>query len=205
MLSLIKVFLKIKPPIKFNLTFTRTKLPPRSQMKDFKATLIIFLLLTTTQSLIAQSFFKEDYPKVWQRAAEYTLKVAAAMPDDNYGFQPTPESMTFQAQLMHLAQNLSFLSGKVSGVSPDFFDGKDPTKLGKEQIGMVLKMAFEYVGKLIEEIEEGKLKEEIEFGGVKMPRENLFYLMRDHATHHRAQAILYLRMNGVEAPDYRGW
>jgi uncharacterized damage-inducible protein DinB len=49
------------------------------------------------------------------------------------------------------------------------------------------------------------LREEIEFGGVKMPKGTIFYLMRHHATHHRAQAILYLRMNGIEAPDYRGW
>ena len=64
---------------------------------------------------------------------------------------------------------------------------------------------FGYVGRLIEAVDDQKLGEEIEFGGVKMPKENIFYLMRDHATHHRAQAILYLRMNGVEAPRYRGW
>lgn len=65
--------------------------------------------------------------------------------------------------------------------------------------------AFLYVSQLIEKVEEQTLQAKTEFGGEKMPKENLFYLMRDHTTHHRAQAVLYLRQNGVKAPLYRGW
>lgn len=156
-------------------------------------------------NLLAQSYFKKEYPEVWQRATAYTLEVAAAMPVDKYGYKPTEESMLFHAQLTHLAQNLSFLSGKITGNRPDFFKGKDPETLSKEEVCRILVEAFEYVGRLIEATDEQTLREEIEFAGVKMPKENIFYLMRDHVTHHRAQAILYLRMHGVEAPAYRGW
>ncbi|MEM6517680.1 MAG: DinB family protein, partial [Bacteroidota bacterium] len=27
----------------------------------------------------------------------------------------------------------------------------------------------------------------------------------DHVTHHRGQATIYLRMNGIKPPDYIGW
>lgn len=154
---------------------------------------------------MAQSFFHEEYPEVWQRATDYTLEVAAAMPADKYSFRPTEESMLFHTQMTHLAQNLSYLTSQITGERPDFFKGKEPEKLSKEEVCAVLKEAFGYVNRLIEEVDDAKLREEIEFGGVKMPKENIFYLMRDHATHHRAQAILYLRMNGVDAPNYRGW
>lgn len=174
-------------------------------MKFSKTALFILLAFLIQHNIRAQSYFHEDYPNVWQRAADYTLEVAAAMPADGYGFKPTAESMSFHTQLTHLAGNLSFLSERITGVRPDFFKGKEPEKLSKEEVCSVLKEAFAYVGRLIEEVGDQTLREEIQFGGEKMPKENLFYLMRDHATHHRAQAILYLRMNGIAAPGYRGW
>jgi uncharacterized damage-inducible protein DinB len=167
--------------------------------------LILMLALFAGHAGMAQCYFHESFPNVWQRAADYTLEVAAAMPADRYGFKPTAESMSFHTQLTHLAGNLSFLSERITGVRPDFWKGKEPEKLSKEEVCSMLKEAFSHVGRLIQEVDEEKIREEIEFGGEKMPQENIFYLMRDHATHHRAQAILYLRMNEVEVPDYRGW
>jgi uncharacterized damage-inducible protein DinB len=174
-------------------------------MKFPKAALFILMTFFMQQNIMAQSYFQKEYPHVWQRATDYILEVADAMPADKYKFKPTEESMSFHTQLTHMVQNLSFLSAKITGDSQDFFNGKDPEKLSKEEIHNALTEAFGYVGHLIEAVDDQKLQEEIEFGGVKMPKENIFYLMRDHATHHRAQAILYLRMNDVEAPGYRGW
>ncbi len=154
---------------------------------------------------MAQTYFKKEYPNVWQRSSDYTLEVAKAMPADKYKFKATEESMSFHKQMTHLPQNLSFLSEKITGEHPDFFQGKEPDRLRKEEICSILQEAFSHVSRLIEEVDDQRLREEIEFGGVMMPKENIFYLMRDHATHHRAQAIIYLRMNGVEVPEYRGW
>ena len=154
---------------------------------------------------MAQSYFRSDYPQVWQRATAYTLEVAAAMPADKWEFKPTAESMTFREQQMHLVQNLSYLSGQITGTRPDFLKGKDPQTLSNEAISALLKEAFEHVGRLIVEVDDRTLRESIEFGGEKMSKENIFYLMRDHASHHRGQTILYLRMNGITAPRYRGW
>lgn len=154
---------------------------------------------------MAQSYFHEEYSQVWQRAKEYTLEVAEAMPAEKYSFKPMDGSMTFHEQMTHLVGNLSFLSGQITGSRPDFFKGKEPADLSKEEICGELAEAFRHVGSLIEEVDENLLREQIQFGGENMPKENIFYLMRDHASHHRGQAILYLRMNGIEAPEYRGW
>lgn len=154
---------------------------------------------------MAQSYFKQEYPAVWQRATAYTVEVAEAMPAQTWDFKPMQESMSFQEQLAHLVQNLSYLSGTITGERPDFFQGKDPKTLTKEALMPVLKQAFSHVGRLIETVDSQTLAERIEFGGEKMSKENLFYLMRDHASHHRGQMVQYLRMNGVVAPKYRGW
>lgn len=155
--------------------------------------------------LMAQSYFRTDYPMVWQRAAEYTLEVAAAMPAEKYDFKPTPESMTFRGQMVHTAQNLSFLSDKITGERPDFFEGQDPDLLTKEEVSAILRRAFDYVALLIRETDDDTLHEQIEFREETMSKENIFYLMRNHVTHHRAQAIVYLRMNDADIPGYRGW
>lgn len=174
-------------------------------MKITISALAILFISFFNQGAFAQSYFKKDYPNVWQRATDYTLEVAEAMPDTHWSFKPTEESMTFQEQLAHLVQNLSFLSGTITGNRPDFFKGKDPKTLNKQELTPILKEAFNHVGSLIVSVDDQTLRESIEFGGVSMPKENIFYLMRDHASHHRGQAILYLRMKGVVAPKYRGW
>jgi uncharacterized damage-inducible protein DinB len=154
---------------------------------------------------MAQSYFHDEYPGVWKRATNYTMEVAEAMPPEKYNFRPTEESMTFQEQLMHLVQNLSFLSNRITGKRVDFFEGKKPETLTKQEANTVLREAFQYVSQLMEQVDEQTLQAHTAFGGEEISKENLFYLMRDHITHHRAQAILYLRLNGVKAPLYRGW
>lgn len=37
------------------------------------------------------------------------------------------------------------------------------------------------------------------------PYDDIGLLLFDHVTHHRAQAIMYLRMRGIEPPAYVGW
>jgi uncharacterized damage-inducible protein DinB len=174
-------------------------------MKFSKVVLFFLLTIFMSFSVMAQSYFKKEYPGVWQRATTYTLEVAEAVPADKYDYRLMEGSMTFHEQMAHVIQNLSFLSGVVTGNRPDFFKGKEPEELSKGELCVLLKEAFMHVSHLIEEVDEQTLQERIEFGGEKMPIENIFYLMRDHASHHRGQAILYLRMNGVEAPWYRGW
>ena len=166
---------------------------------------LLSLLACAPWPLMAQSYFRTDYPSVWQRTAEYTLEVAAAMPAEKYDFRPAPESMTFRRQMVHIAQNLAFLSDKITGERPDFLDGKEPDLLTREEVSTLLNRAFDHVARLIRKIDDNTLHEQIEFRGETMTKENIFYLMRNHVTHHRAQAIVYLRMNDADIPGYRGW
>jgi uncharacterized damage-inducible protein DinB len=38
-----------------------------------------------------------------------------------------------------------------------------------------------------------------------MNKLQILNLLNDHQTHHRAQLIVYLRINGIKPPDYVGW
>ncbi|RDV12641.1 DinB family protein [Pontibacter diazotrophicus] len=122
-------------------------------MKFSKQALFIVIAFFIQHSIMAQSYFKKDYPGVWQRATDYTLEVAEAMPAENYNFKPLEESMSFQEQLTHVVQNISFLSGLITGESPDFFKGKKPEALTKAEVNIALGEAFRYVGRLVKEVD----------------------------------------------------
>lgn len=175
------------------------------EMKFTKTALLVLFFCFIQHSILAQSYFQDVFPNVWKRATNYTLEVAEAMPLEKYSYRPTEGSMTFQEQLIHLVQNLSFLSEKITGERPDFLKGKKPEALTREETIVAFIAASQYVSQLVEQVDEQTLQAHIAFGGEEMPKENIFYLMRDHTTHHRAQAILYLRLNGIKAPLYRGW
>src|SRR5213592_3860545 len=53
----------------------------------------------------------------WQRAATEIIDVAEAMPEEKYGYKPTPEVATFRDQLVHLA-----------GITQRFIDSAKGTK-----------------------------------------------------------------------------
>lgn len=153
----------------------------------------------------AQSYFQSEFASVWKRSTEYTLEVANAMPEDKYHYQPSEKSMTFQKQMIHIAQNLTFLSSKITGNKPDFLEGNREEQLRKEEVIQVVQKALIHVHELILKTDSKTLQEKIEFKGDTLSKENIFYLMRDHMAHHRGQAILYLRLNDIEVPGYKGW
>ena len=171
-------------------------------MKKYLTVLLILLFHST---LYAQNYFHSQYPQVWERASDYTLAVATAMPEKNYVFKPEDSAMTFGGQLLHIVDNISYLSSLISGESKTFYDRGKTESLNKEQIIEILQNANDYIGKLIAQISNDDLNATIEFRRLEMSKENIFYLLRDHQVHHRGQCIVYLRMADVKAPAYVGW
>jgi uncharacterized damage-inducible protein DinB len=170
-----------------------------------KYTICLLLILFCNFPLKAQNYFQSQYPQVWQRATEYTMNVAKAMPEENYGFKPEEDAMSFGGQLLHIVDNISFLTRLISGESKTFYDRTKAEELNKDEIIEILENANDYVGSLISEISTVDLNSTIEFRKLEMSKENIFYLLRDHQVHHRGQCIVYLRMAGVKAPPYVGW
>src|SRR5579863_752658 len=81
----------------------------------------LLLALATTASLpvAAQSDVKSIFLKHLKISRDFTLKVAAQMPESTYDFKLTPPQMSFAEQMVHLSQSLSVF------VSP--FSGQEPT------------------------------------------------------------------------------
>lgn len=171
-------------------------------MIRFSSFLFIFLVPIFISK--AQTTFLDDYKLKWKNATEYTLEFAHSMPEDQYGYTPTKVEMTYREQLKHIAGNMvwlcsSFLEGKPTTV--------DPTKSGnsKKEVIAMLEKAFAYANQTIAVMTEKDLNETVDFLAGKMTRRRILLLLTDHVTHHRGQLVVYLRLQNIEPPDYRGW
>ena len=176
---------------------------------------LLCLCLTAKLPLMAQGMYF-DWAAKWAGAREYTLAVAYAMPDSLYAWRPdypvrdsaTGElrpARTFGNQLVHLADNIRWLSAS------KLHDGERPERAeiddtDKAAVRAYVEEAFDVGAEALHALRIGALDEQVEwFDGGRISRRRAGLLLFDHVTHHRAQAIVYMRMCGREAPGYVGW
>lgn len=163
----------------------------------------LFAAFGSTPAIGQQGFLKE-FAQKWGNATEYTLEVVRTMPSSAYDYAPTEEQMTFGEQILHLLGNMSWLSSEYLGGQPVEFDRerKDYTKA--DLVGL-LQDGFQQSAAAVAALSEEDLDEVVEFFAGPMTKRQILVLMNDHLTHHRAQLIVYARLNGVAAPRYLGW
>jgi uncharacterized damage-inducible protein DinB len=168
--------------------------------------LLLFIIPVWAQS---QSAFLDDFKLKWQNASQYTLDMAQAMPQEAYQFKPTTIQMSFEEQVIHISSNMVWLSSAYLGQSEKFrFDLakiKSTIPNGKEKILQVLESALEYAGEGIEKIAPHELDMQVDFFVPDMNLRRICFLINDHMTHHRGQLIVYLRIQGIKPPGFRGW
>jgi uncharacterized damage-inducible protein DinB len=139
-----------------------------------------------------------------QHAKVYTLAVAEAMPECKYDFKPTAEEMNFAEQLLHLAYILDWHT------STYILDETNPfeTPAGnykKEDVIATVTEAYDYALNTLTHFDISHLTDTVQFLFGPLSKLQIMNLMNDHQTHHRAQMLVYLRLNGIKPPDYVGW
>ncbi len=156
-------------------------------------------IVSESELLIAESL------KKWKNASAYTLELAAAMPQDKFDFKPVEGEMSFGEQLDHIGQNMTWLAG-------DYLKGekfKHPLQDKKERTPAetieLLTASLAFAEEAIANTSPDSLSIVKEFFAGPMSRRQIIALMHDHHTHHRGQLIVYLRLNGIKPPKYRGW
>jgi uncharacterized damage-inducible protein DinB len=124
-----------------------------------------------------------------ETSKHYTRAVAEAMPENNYAFKPTGAGWNFGELIDHIAYSITwwednFVKGKKTDWNPS-----SPNKNKKRSLEQIEEA---YAG-LKSTLQKGKFSEEAAKG---------FHATIDHITHHRGQAVIYLRCNGIVPPEY---
>lgn len=149
-----------------------------------------------------------DFLDEVRQSRAYTLECALAMPEDKYGFRPAADTRTFGQQMVHISESFP-------GLYELLIEGKTaPThafsEAGKEQVGSKedvvrrLNEGFGYVERAALRLKVKSLEDVIQgVGGREMTKRRALRFLLDHTTHHRGQAVIYLRMSGIRPPQYR--
>jgi uncharacterized damage-inducible protein DinB len=141
-----------------------------------------------------------------------TIQIAEDIPEDKYGFKPSPEARSIAQTLAHIATATTFpmmLHGERIPIEKiDFAEymkmvGAEEAKLQtKSQIVAKLRDSGEKFGAMLESLKEDAfLGEVITFQPGAVPpsrtRFDMLLAAKEHEMHHRAQLMLMERMIGI--------
>ena len=168
--------------------------------------LIVFFSSFSLQLCAQESDFIEDYLERLENSRKYLVLVAETMPEDKYGFKATPESLSFEENLMHIAWAMDWHSQSLMG-GREARDWNTDTELkvdnkSKEEMIATINRTFDITIEFIQNFDIAKLEERLDYFGSDRTKRQVLMLLADHITHHRAQMLVYMRLNGIKPPRY---
>lgn len=136
----------------------------------------------------------------WKKSKDLTLRVAEAMPAENYSYKPFADARTFGGELQHLGQAEGFYLGQL-GKSRAPNPPRNDTS--KEATVKYLTDVYDWAIGVVGQLTDADLTKT--FGGGRGPTMtglDLLYEAMIHTAHTRGYAEMYLRNKGVVPPNY---
>lgn len=136
------------------------------------------------------------------------VDLAKAIPEDKYGWRPSPDTRSIREVLIHIA-NANHLLKEVAVQQPskevlvkliaDEGKGeKDP--LSRDAVVQKITSGFADVRKVLEDSRAGRLASDAQLFGQATTFRGIFVTLIGHASEHLGQLIAYSRMAGVTPP-----
>jgi uncharacterized damage-inducible protein DinB len=148
--------------------------------------------------------FMKAFSARWEGLRVHTFEVYEAMPDAQFGFQPTEDVMSFAKLFSHIGVSLDYYA--------EILDGT----LHKEEIESVEKgVVLTYLQGRFERFEAAfnqlnptdlynpkHISRTID-GEIESSDYDILMLAYNHTVHHKGQATTYLRLKDIVPPQYR--
>ncbi len=169
------------------------------------------LLITMTVALpaLAQTTIKDALVKHWKTTGEFTIAVAKTMPADSYNFRPNPEEMSFGHVIAHIAAADVSACAVASGLERPAAPGKLADLLKDEHSDVdratamsYLETAFHFCSRAVDSMTPAKLDAMVGPANRQMTGFEWLWAYFTHTAHHRGQVEVYLRVKGIQPPDY---
>ena len=179
-------------------------------MRTLKHILILTSILLSSSyasPLFAQeNDFIKDYLERLENSKKYLILVAETMPEDQYDFKATPESMSFAENLMHIGWAMDWHSQSLMG-GREARDWNTDTELkvdnkSKKEMIATIDRTFDKTIAFISNFDLNKLEERLDYFGSDRTKRQILLLLADHITHHRGQMLVSMRLNGLKPPRY---
>jgi uncharacterized damage-inducible protein DinB len=156
-------------------------------------------LALTASTALAQATIHGDLMKDWASQKDTIVKIAGAMPEDKFGFKPTPAQRSYGEQVLHIAQVNVMLLGALGGKTPAPMINMKATT--KADIVKAAGDSFDYGTAVVKEFDNKTIQDTVQapFMGPSTRARIVFFLIA-HSQDIYGQMAVYLRLNGVVPP-----
>jgi uncharacterized damage-inducible protein DinB len=164
------------------------------------------LLISLSTALFGQADIISGLITDFERNKSMSLAYIEAMPEDKFNYKPGDDVRTFAEQFLHISQGLIGLSS--NGTGADRLYGtqnieKTDSFKSKSEVQRIVTESYDYVIASIKEMDKSTLDEVVERGPFSVTRLGWVMKALEHATHHKGQAAVYLRLNDIVPPQFQ--
>ena len=138
----------------------------------------------------------------WRSERDYSLAIVGAMPEEKFGYRPTPEVRTFAEQAVHFGRAQAAYFARLELLEPP----KATEATDAASVKAYAAQSFDYVRDVLEKAGEAEfLRRDVAMGfdGKVHTTQDLWFRAVLQTAHHRGQLIVYLRLNGITPPDWK--
>ena len=150
---------------------------------------------------------KMQMVKDWERAKAYTVAYLNTMPEDKYSFKAVDSIRSFAQQMLHLSYANGFLMSNAIEQPLPPFTMSDPehrsTAQKKDSVMYYVTTSYDYCINAVKNFDVKKWFEKKKFFSFEETRFALMNKTFEHQTHHRGQATIYIRLQGIKPPEER--
>jgi len=178
--------------------------PPAGPSLSFLGVLLVLACAVFPWPVEAQTP-RELMVQDWERQRAIVVAYVEAMPEEYFGFRPTPEVRSFAEQIEHIVTDHVAIVATAFD-RPDRPELGDPNRyLGEKQALLDhVRAGFDWVLRIVHEAPDAELHAEgLIFDRYRVPRWRALEGAREHGTWTLGQVVPYLRLNGVEPPAYQ--
>lgn len=182
-------------------------------MKKMKLPVLFFstLFFALCSGIYAQGLKPEEIKaqmiKDWERSKTYTIDYLNTMPADKYSFRAHDSIRSFAQQMLHLAQgNLFLMSNATDQAPPSFLMTNLENSAGavkKDSVMYYVSASYDYCINAIKSVDVTKWNEKKKIFGFEETRWALMMKTFEHQGHHRSNATIYIRLQGIRPPGER--
>lgn len=136
----------------------------------------------------------------WKKSKDLTLKVADAMPEENYDYKPFPDAKTFGGELQHLGMAEGHYLGMFGKGAAPAAPSKDESKAATQKY---LAALYDWSISTVGQLSTADLTKTFGNGkGPSMAGLDILYQAMIHTAHTRGYVEMFLRNKGIVPPRY---
>ena len=162
---------------------------------------VLFSLLATGPLRAQSDALSSDVKKDYRSIRDYFVRAAEKMPEENYGFKPSPDVRSFAQQIAHVADDQYNLCAPARGeVRKEAYRHIEETLSKKADLIGALKQAFAYCDAAYDALTDASATDVVHFGKVDKTRFEMLNWNLWHIWEHYGNIVVYLRMKGLVPP-----